>query len=31
MRPSASRFVVIDMPAITEEGLMKLLRREFPA
>ena len=26
----ASRFVVIDMPAITEEGLMKLLRREFP-
>ncbi len=25
-----SRFVVLDMPAITEEGLMKLLRREFP-
>ena len=27
----ASRFVVIDMPAITTEGLMKLLKREFPA
>ena len=26
----ASRFVVIDMPAITQEGLVKLLRREFP-
>ena len=26
----ASRFVVIDMPAITSEGLIKLLRREFP-
>ena len=26
----ASRFVVIDMPAITTEGLVKLLRREFP-
>lgn len=26
----ASRFVVIDMPAITSDGLMKLLRREFP-
>lgn len=25
-----SRFVVLDMPTITEEGLMKLLRREFP-
>ena len=25
----ASRFVVIDMPAITTEGLVKLLRREF--
>lgn len=25
-----SRFVVLDMPAITEEGLIKLLRREFP-
>ena len=25
----ASRFVVIDMPAITAEGLVKLLRREF--
>ena len=27
----ASRFVVIDMPAITTEGLIKLLRREFPS
>ena len=27
----ASRFVVIDMPSITTEGLMKLLKREFPA
>lgn len=27
----ASRFVVIDMPAISAEGLVKLLRREFPA
>ncbi|MDD3347483.1 MoxR family ATPase [Oscillibacter sp.] len=27
----ASRFVVIDMPAITTEGLVKLLKREFPA
>lgn len=27
----ASRFVVIDMPAITTEGLVKLLTREFPA
>ena len=26
----SSRFVVIDMPAITQEGLVKLLRREFP-
>ena len=26
----ASRFVVIDMPAITAEGLVKLLIREFP-
>ena len=26
----ASRFVVIDMPAITTEGLVKLLLREFP-
>lgn len=26
----ASRFVVIDMPTITAEGLVKLLRREFP-
>ena len=26
----ASRFVVIDMPAITTEGLVKLLTREFP-
>ena len=26
----ASRFVVIDMPAITQEGLVKLLTREFP-
>ena len=26
----ASRFVVIDMPAISTEGLMKLLKREFP-
>lgn len=26
-----SRFVVLDMPAITEEGLIKLLRREFPS
>ena len=26
----ASRFVVIDMPAITSDGLIKLLRREFP-
>ncbi len=26
----ASRFVVVDMPAITAEGLMKLLKREFP-
>lgn len=26
----ASRFVVIDMPAITAEGLVKLLTREFP-
>lgn len=26
----ASRFVVIDMPAITTEGLIKLLKREFP-
>jgi MoxR-like ATPase len=26
----ASRFVVIDMPAITSEGLVKLLTREFP-
>ncbi len=26
----ASRFVVIDMPAISSEGLVKLLRREFP-
>ena len=26
----ASRFVVIDMPAITQEGLVKLLSREFP-
>ena len=26
----ASRFVVIDMPAITTEGLVKLLIREFP-
>ena len=25
-----SRFVVIDMPAITREGLIKLLRREYP-
>lgn len=25
-----SRFVVIDMPAISEEGLQKLLTREFP-
>ncbi|WP_455581058.1 AAA family ATPase [Dysosmobacter sp.] len=25
----ASRFVVLDMPAITTEGLVKLLRREF--
>ena len=27
----ASRFVVIDMPAITTEGLIKLLKREFPS
>jgi len=27
----ASRFVVIDMPAITTEGLIKLLRREYPS
>jgi nitric oxide reductase NorQ protein len=27
----ASRFMVISMPAITEENLQKLLRREFPA
>ena len=27
----ASRFVVVDMPAITTEGLVKLLKREFPA
>ena len=27
----ASRFVVLDMPAITAEGLVKLLTREFPA
>lgn len=27
----ASRFVVIDMPPISEENLKKLLRREFPA
>ena len=27
----ASRFVVIDMPAITTRVLMKLLKREFPA
>ena len=26
----ASRFVVIDMPAITTDGLIKLLTREFP-
>ncbi len=26
----ASRFVVIDMPAITSDGLVKLLTREFP-
>ena len=26
----ASRFVVIDMPTISTEGLMKLLKREFP-
>lgn len=26
----ASRFVVIDMPAITTDGLIKLLRREYP-
>lgn len=26
----ASRFVVIDMPVITGEGLLKLLQREFP-
>jgi nitric oxide reductase NorQ protein len=26
----ASRFVVIDMPAITADGLVKLLKREFP-
>ncbi len=26
----ASRFVVVDMPAITAEGLVKLLTREFP-
>lgn len=26
----ASRFVVIDMPAITADGLVKLLTREFP-
>lgn len=26
----ASRFVVIDMPTITAEGLFKLLKREFP-
>ena len=26
----ASRFLVIDMPPITEENLLKLLRREFP-
>lgn len=26
----ASRFVVIDMPAITHDGLVKLLLREFP-
>lgn len=26
----ASRFVVIDMPAITTDGLVKLLTREFP-
>lgn len=26
----ASRFVVIDMPTITSEGLVKLLTREFP-
>ena len=27
----ASRFVMVDMPAITTEGLVKLLKREFPA
>lgn len=27
----ASRFLVIDMPPISEENLLKLLRREFPA
>ena len=27
----ASRFLVIDMPPITDENLLKLLRREFPA
>ena len=27
----ASRFVVIDMPPISDENLIKLLRREFPA
>ena len=27
----ASRFMVIHMPEITEENLVKLLRREFPA
>ena len=26
----ASRFVVVDMPAISDDGLMKLLGREFP-
>lgn len=26
----ASRFVVIDMPVITPEDLIKLIRREFP-
>ena len=27
----ASRFVAIDMPAISTQGLMKLLKREFPS
>ena len=31
MEALASRFVVIDMPAITTEGLIKLLKREFPS